>query len=92
MFDMLIWRTGAYIILLLVLGIFWWGNRMNNLFWAVVPLLGNIIGLALVLFHQSFRYVYPIQVLTVALAFCSICLKNQEYNEISRGQNAFSHQ
>lgn len=91
-FDMLIWRTGAYIILFLVLGIFWWGNRMNNLFWAAVPLLGNIIGLALVLFHQSFRYVYPIQVLTVALAFCSICLKNQEYNEISRGQNTYSHQ
>lgn len=33
-FDMLLWRSGAYLILLMTLGLFWWGNRMKCLFWA----------------------------------------------------------
>lgn len=77
-FNILLWRTGAYIIFLMVLALFWWGNRMKTLLWALVPLLGNMAGLALVLYHQSFRYVYPVQLLIVALAFCTVCLRNRE--------------
>ena len=76
-FDMLLWRSGAYLIFLLVLVLFWWGNRMNTLLWAAVPLLGNVAGLVLVLYHQSFRYVYAVQVITVALAFCTVLLRDR---------------
>ena len=75
--DMLLWRAGAYLIFLLVLFLFWWGNRMKTLLWAAVPLLGNIASLTLVLCHQSFRFVYAVQVLTVALAFCSVFLRDR---------------
>lgn len=34
-FDMLLWWSGAYLILLMTLGLFWGGgNRMKCLFWA----------------------------------------------------------
>lgn len=74
-FAMLLWRSGAYLILLMTLGIFWWGNRMKNLAWAAVPLLGQIVALVLVLYHQSYRYISAVQVLTMALAFCSVLLR-----------------
>ena len=74
--DMLLWRSGAYIILLMTLGVFWWGNRIKCLLWAAVPLLGQIVGLVLVMYHQSFRYIYGVQTLTVALVFCSIFWRN----------------
>ena len=77
-FDMLLWRAGAYLILLLTLGLFWWGNRMKKLLWAAVPLLGQLAGLALVLYHQSYRYVSAVQILTLALVFCTVFLRNAE--------------
>lgn len=89
-FDMLLWRTGAYLILLLVLGMFWWGNRMKGLLWASVPLLGNIVGLILVLYHQSFRYVYSVQVLIVTLVFCTICLRNPKRRDIPEREGGTS--
>lgn len=76
--DMLLWRSGPYVILLMVLALFWWGNRMKSLLWASVPLLGNMAGLVLVLYHQSFRYVYAVQLIAVALAFGTVCLRNRE--------------
>lgn len=73
--DMLLWRSGAYLILLMTLGLFWWGNRMKTLLWASVPLLGQLAGLMLVLYHQSYRYISAVQILTLALAFYSVCLR-----------------
>lgn len=77
-FDMLLWRSGASLILLLALFLFWWEHRMKTLLWASVPLLGNMAGLILALYHQSFRYVYAVQLITVALAFCTVCLRDRE--------------
>lgn len=74
--DILLWRSGIYLILLLILVLFWWKNRMKIFLWAAVPLLGEIAGLSLVMYHQSFRYVHSIQILTLALAFCSIFLRS----------------
>lgn len=72
--DILLWRTGAYLIGFLVLLVFWWKNHMGRLFWASIPMLGNIAGSMLVLYHQSFRYVYFIQVGVVALIFVTVIL------------------
>lgn len=72
--DILLWRSGIYLILLMILVLFWWKNQIKILLWAAVPLLGEIAGLSLVMYHQSFRYVHSIQVLTLALIFCSIFL------------------
>lgn len=74
--DILLWRSGIYLILLIILVLFWWRNQMKLFLWAAVPLLGEIAGLSLVMYHQSFRYVHSIQVLTLVLAFCSIFLHN----------------
>lgn len=71
--DMLLWRTGAYLIGFLVLMLFWWKNHLCRLLWAAVPMLGNVAASLLVLYHQSFRYVYFIQVSVIALVFISIC-------------------
>lgn len=72
--DILLWRTGAYLIgFLVLLLLFWWKNRLSRLLWAAVPMLGNIAASLLVLYHQSFRYVYFIQVSVMALLFISIC-------------------
>lgn len=75
--DMLLWRSGSYIVLLLTLLLFWAANHMKYIWCASLPLVGNIAGSLLVVYHQSFRYVYFIQVLTIALAFITICLRNE---------------
>jgi|GEM_PF-645772 len=73
--DMLLWRTGAYLIAFLALLLFWNKNRMGRLWWAAVPMLGNIAASALVLYHQSFRYVYFVQVSVMALLFITVAVK-----------------
>ena len=73
--DMLLWRTGAYLIAFLALLLFWNKNRMGRLWWAAVPMLGNIAASALVLYHQSFRYVYFVQVSVLALLFITVAVK-----------------
>lgn len=80
-FDILLWRSGAYLILLMTLGLYWWGNRMNRLPWAAVPLLGQIAGLVLVLYHQSYRYISVVQLLTLVLVFCTIVIQRAEAKE-----------
>lgn len=77
-FDMLLWRAGVYLILLMALGLFWWKNQMKTLFSAAVPLLGQLVGLVLVLYHQSYRYISAVQSLTLALVFCSVCLRGAQ--------------
>lgn len=78
--DILLWRSGIYLILLMILVLFWWKNQIKIFLWTAVPLLGEITGLLLVMYHQSFRYVHAIQILTLVLAFCSILLHNVTTN------------
>ena len=72
--DILLWRPGAYLIALFVLILYWWKNHKNRLWWAAMPIVGNIAGSVLVLYHQSFRYVYFIQLGVIALVFLTITL------------------
>ena len=73
--DMLLWRTGAYLIAFWVLLLFWSKNRMGRLWWAALPMLANAAGSMLVLYHQSFRYVYFVQVSVMALLFITVAVK-----------------
>ena len=75
--DMLLWRTGAYLIAFLALVVFWWKNRLGKLLWAAIPMLGNVAASMLVLYHQSFRYVYFIQPSVLALIFLSVLFKEE---------------
>lgn len=75
--NMLLWRTGAYLIALLLLLIFWRRNGMGRMLWAALPMLGNVAASMLVLYHQSFRYVYFIQLIVLALLFTTVALKRQ---------------
>ena len=74
---MLLWRTGAYLIAFLALVVFWWKNRLGKLLWAAIPMLGNVAASMLVLYHQSFRYVYFIQPSVLALIFLSVLFKEK---------------
>lgn len=85
--DMLFWRSGAYLIFLLVLCFYWWKNS-SKMFLAAVPLFGNIFGSLFLLYHQSFRYVYFIQLLTVALFFLTICENKNREKEDLYGQDS----
>ena len=73
--DMLLWRTGAYLIAFWVLLLFWSKNRMGRLWWAALPMLANAAGSMLVLYHQSFRYVYFVQVSVLALLYITAAVK-----------------
>ena len=73
--DMLLWRTGAYLIAFWVLLLFWSKNRMGRLWWAALPMLANAAGSMLVLYHQSFRYVYFVQVSVLALLYITTAVK-----------------
>lgn len=81
--DILLWRPGAYLIALFVLILYWWKNHKNRLWWAAMPIVGNIAGSVLVLYHQSFRYVYFIQLGVIALVFLTITLPKKQCMEQS---------
>ena len=70
--DILLWRTGAYLIAFWVLPLFWRRNGMQRFRWAAVPFLGNLIISVLYVYHQSFRYVYFVQVCVLALLFATV--------------------
>ena len=72
MVDILLWRTGAYLIAFWVLLLFWRKNGMQRFRSAAVPFLGNLIISVLYVYHQSFRYVYFVQVCVLALLFATI--------------------
>lgn len=75
-YDVVIWRCGIYLIALMALFLFWKKNDMSRIAWITVPMLGNVLSLVFLLFHQSFRYIYFIQVTVVFLIFFSIALRN----------------
>lgn len=93
--DMLLWRSGAYLIFLFVLFLYWNRHRLNKLWYVAAPLLGNIVAMILVLYHQSFRYIYFIQLGVITLALVTflyqrkVYLDSEEHCEISstKGDN-----
>lgn len=72
MLDILLWRTGAYLIAFWVLLLFWRKNGMQRFRSAAVPVIGNLIISVLYVYHQSFRYVYFVQVCVLALLFATV--------------------
>ena len=70
--DILLWRTGEYLIAFWVLLLFWRKNGMQRFRSAAVPFLGNLIISVLYVYHQSFRYVYFVQVCVLALLFATV--------------------
>lgn len=75
--NVLIWRTGIYLIALLALVLFWWKNGLKQLWYAAMPMLGNIAASILILYHQSFRYVYFVQLGVLAMLFVTVALRNE---------------
>lgn len=84
--DILMWRTGAYLIAFWVLLLFWRKNHMGRFRWAAVPLIGNLIISFLYVYHQSFRYVYFVQVCVLALIFATVVCRERP-EEISPPAN-----
>lgn len=70
--DVLLWRTGAYLIALFTLFLFWGKNHDGRFVYAALPMLGNIAASLLVVFHQSFRYVWFIQPNVLMLIYLTI--------------------
>ena len=70
--NMLLWRSGAWLILLCVLVLYWLRRRVASLWLCAAPLLGNLLAMVLVLYHQSFRYVYFVQPVTLCLLLLTV--------------------
>lgn len=70
--NMLLWRSGAWLILLVVLVLYWIRRRLGSLWLCAAPLLGNLLAMVLALCHQSFRYVYFVQPLTLCLLLLTV--------------------
>ena len=70
--DILLWRTGPYLIVLLTLFLFWWKNHDGRFVYAALPMLGNIAASILLVYHQSFRYVWFIQPSVLMLIYLTI--------------------
>lgn len=79
--DILLWRTGAYLIAFWVLLLFWRKNGMQRFRSAAVPFLGNLIISVLYVYHQSFRYVYFVQVCVLALLFATVVCRPRPEEE-----------
>jgi len=76
--NILLWRSGAYVILLLALVLFWRKNRLHGPWLASLPLWGNLAAMLLVLCHQSFRYVYFVQTCVACLLLLTILFAVRE--------------
>ena len=59
-------------ILLCVIMLYWIRRRLSDLWLCAVPLLGNLLAMALALCHQSFRYVYFAQPVTLCLLLLTV--------------------
>ena len=70
--NMLLWRSGAWLIFLCVLMLYWLRRRLSGLWLCAAPLLGNLLAMVLALCHQSFRYVYFVQPLTLCLLLLTV--------------------
>ena len=64
--DMLQWRAGLWLIAILLL-IPFCKNHKITLLVPSLPLIGNLIIMILGLYHQSFRYVYFVQLCCITL-------------------------
>lgn len=76
--DMLLWRTGSYLILMLTALVYISANGKKHILIAAMPLAGNIFGLLFLLYHQSFRYVYAMQPMILALVTAALFAKAKE--------------
>ena len=76
--DMLLWRTGSYLILMLTALVYISANGKKHILIAAMPLAGNIFGLLFLLYHQSFRYVYAMQPMILALVTAALLAKAKE--------------
>ena len=74
--DILLWRSGAYVIMLFLLITFWCANKQQNMIYCSIPHIGNIVSLMLVMFHQSFRYVFSVQIGVICLLFLTLVSNN----------------
>ena len=85
--DMLLWRSGAYLIFLLILFIYWIRHQLTGLWYAAAPFLGNIAAMVLVLYHQSFRYIYFVQLGVITLTLMTFLNQRKQYLEEKRNTN-----
>lgn len=82
--NMLLWRSGAWLILLCALMLYWLKRRLTGLWLCAAPLLGNLLAMVLVLCHQSFRYVYFVQPLVLFLLLLTVLADVRRRREPSR--------
>lgn len=86
--NVVLWRTGIYLLFMLVLVIFWQRNKLYRLWWAAMPLLGNTAGLMLVMYHQSYRYVFYVQWMTIVLALATyVMIRDKRLRDTNERRN-----
>ena len=52
--------------------LYWLRRRLGSLWLCAAPLMGKLLAMVLVLYHQSFRYVYFVQPLPLCLLLLTV--------------------
>ena len=76
-FDMLFWRSGFYLSVLLILTLFIKKNN-KNLFYMYAPLVGNVGTWIVLLSYQTFRYIWFVQIIVLFIFLSSITFNNNK--------------
>ena len=76
--DMLIWRTGPYVTLVLALLFLALEHKKYQFIFSAIPFLGNSVSLILAMSWQDYRYVYFAMVCACFLMLCYLALPDRE--------------
>ena len=75
--DILLWRTGLYLVLFVLLMLYWIHRRLPQLILPGALLIFHAGSLMLCLYHQSFRYVYAVQPMVLMLLAMTVVLSRR---------------
>ena len=90
--DPILWRSGIYLVLMLTLMLYWCATRQAALLIPAAPAISHIIFSMCVIYHQTFRYVWAIQILTVAMLAVTVALGRHPAPALSGWYHSTSRQ
>ncbi len=83
--DSLVLRPGIYNVLLILIGYYLWITHNRKMLMIFLPYLGNTLTWVILMSHQSFRYVWYIQLLSmfILLSVLTFPPRGQKEKEIT---------
>lgn len=70
-------RSGFYLGLILIMILYFWKNNKKNMI-MYIPLLGNLATWVLLLYYQTYRYVWFMQIIAIMSILLIVSSKEKE--------------